>query len=89
MGATEKIAQFIVDTRYEGIPRDVVEKAKRTALDCIGAALAGVGEPVSQTITDYVSRLSSPSQASVFGAAQSFGCRCCSRQRHYRSRAGL
>ena len=34
MGATEKIAQFIVDTRYEGIPRDAVEKAKRTALDC-------------------------------------------------------
>jgi len=52
MGATEKIAQFIVDTSYEGIPRDAVEKAKRSALDCIGAALAGVGEPVSQTITD-------------------------------------
>jgi 2-methylcitrate dehydratase PrpD len=68
MGATEKIAGFIVDTDYEDMPRDAVEKAKRTALDCLGAALAGVGEPVSQTITDYVKKLGGPPQASIFGA---------------------
>ena len=68
MGATEKIAGFIVDTGYEDIPRDAVEKAKRTALDCLGAALAGVVEPVSQAITGYVTKLGGPSQASVFGA---------------------
>jgi len=44
MGATEKIARFIVDTSYEDIPRDAIEKAERTALDCLGAALAGVVE---------------------------------------------
>ena len=68
MGATEKMAQFIVDTSFEGIPRDAIEKTKRTALDCIGAALAGVGEPVSQTITGYATKLGGPAQASVFGA---------------------
>jgi 2-methylcitrate dehydratase PrpD len=68
MGATEKIARFIVDAGYEDIPRDAVEKAKRTALDCLGAALAGVAEPVSQTITGYVTNLGGPPQASVFGA---------------------
>jgi len=68
MGASEKIAQFIVETSFEGIPRDAIEKAKRTALDCIGAALAGVGEPVSQTITGYTTKLGGPAQASVFGA---------------------
>jgi 2-methylcitrate dehydratase PrpD len=68
MGATEKIARFIVETDYEDIPRDAVEKAKRTALDCLGAALAGVVEPVSQTITGYVTKLGGPPQASVFGA---------------------
>ncbi|HSF58627.1 MAG TPA: MmgE/PrpD family protein [Candidatus Binatia bacterium] len=67
MGATEKIARFIVETGYEEIPRDAVEKAKRTALDCLGAALAGVAEPVSQTITAYVTKLGGPSQASLFG----------------------
>jgi 2-methylcitrate dehydratase PrpD len=68
MGATEKIAQFIVETSFEGIPRDAIEKAKRTALDCIGAALAGIGEPVSQTITGYATKLGGPAQAFVFGA---------------------
>jgi 2-methylcitrate dehydratase PrpD len=68
MGATEKIARFIVDTNFDDLPRDIVEKAKRTALDCVGAALAGVVEPVSQTITGYVTKLCSPPQASVFGA---------------------
>jgi 2-methylcitrate dehydratase PrpD len=68
MGATEKIARFVVDSDYENIPGDAVEKAKRTALDCVGAALAGVTEPVSQTITGYVTTLGGPPQASVFGA---------------------
>jgi 2-methylcitrate dehydratase PrpD len=68
MAATEKIARFIVGIGYENIPGDAVEKAKRTALDCLGAALAGVVEPVGQTITGYVTKLGGPPQASVFGA---------------------
>jgi len=68
MGATEKIAEFIVDIDYKSLPREVVEKAKRSALDCMGAALAGVSEPVSQTVTSYVSKLGGPPQASVYGA---------------------
>ena len=68
MGATEKIARFLVDTDYADIPRNAVDKAKRSALDCVGAALAGVAEPVSQTITGYVTKLGGPPQASVFGA---------------------
>ena len=69
MGATEQIARFIVTTTYESLPRDAVERAKRTALDCIGAALAGVGEPVSQTMTGYARTLGGADEASVFGAA--------------------
>jgi 2-methylcitrate dehydratase PrpD len=68
MGATEKIARFIAGADFDDIPRDAVEKAKRTALDCMGAALAGVNEPVSQTIVGYVTKLGGPPQASVFGA---------------------
>jgi 2-methylcitrate dehydratase PrpD len=68
MGATEKIARFVVDTDYKNLPRDAVEKAKRTALDCMGAALAGVAEPVSQTVTCYVTKLGGTPQSSVFGA---------------------
>src|SRR5262245_5217585 len=68
MGATEKIATFIVGTSYECIPRDAVDKAKRTALDCLGAALAGVTEPVSQAIAGYVTKLGGAPQASLLSA---------------------
>ncbi|HEX5608393.1 MAG TPA: MmgE/PrpD family protein [Candidatus Binatia bacterium] len=68
MGATEKIAQFIVETSFESIPRNAIEKTKRTTLDCLGAALAGVSEPVSQAVTGYATKLGGPAQASVFGA---------------------
>jgi 2-methylcitrate dehydratase PrpD len=68
MGATEKIARFVVNTSYEDIPRDAVDKAKRTALDCLGAALAGVTEPVSQAIAGYVTKLGGAPQASLLGA---------------------
>jgi 2-methylcitrate dehydratase PrpD len=67
MGATENIARFVVNTSYQDIPGDAVEKAKRTALDCLGATLAGVAEPVSQTIIGYIAKLGGPPQASVIG----------------------
>lgn len=68
MGATEKIAQFVVNARFTNIPGDVAEKAKRTALDCLAASLAGITEPVSQTVSAYVKSLAGPAQASVLGA---------------------
>src|SRR5499427_9939064 len=68
MGATEKIATFVVNTSYEDIPRDAVDKAKRTALECLGAALAGVTEPVSQAIAGYVTKLGGAPQASLLSA---------------------
>src|SRR5512144_1388206 len=68
MSATEQIARFVVETKYENLPPTAGEKAKRTALDCLGAALAGVAEPVSQTIAAYVKKVSGPAHASLFGA---------------------
>jgi 2-methylcitrate dehydratase PrpD len=72
MGATEKIARFIVENDYEDIPRDAVEKAKRTTLDCMGVALAGVAEPVSQTITGYVTKLGGPPRHPYLTLASKF-----------------
>src|SRR5205809_1404854 len=40
-GNTEVIARFVSDLKYEDIPREVVERAKRQILDVIGVALAG------------------------------------------------
>ena len=90
MGATEKIARFIVETDYEDIPRDAVEKAKRTTLDCMGAALAGVAEPVSQTITGYVTKARRAVPGiPIWRWPQSFGSRGCPGQWRHCPRPGL
>ena len=43
---TEVIARFVSDLKYEDIPREVVERAKRQILDVIGVALAGSTQEV-------------------------------------------
>ncbi|MBB2886154.1 MULTISPECIES: MmgE/PrpD family protein [Pseudomonas] len=43
-----RLAQFCVDTRFEELPAELVEQAKRHILDTFGAALAGAGSDVAR-----------------------------------------
>lgn len=43
-----RLAQFCVDTRFEDLPAELVEQAKRHILDTFGAALAGAGSDVAR-----------------------------------------
>src|SRR3984957_8406086 len=40
-GLTKSVAEFIVNTKYEDIPQDVLELGKKSILDAFGLALAG------------------------------------------------
>src|ERR1700716_1972240 len=40
-GVTQYIGKFVVDTRFESIPKDVIELGKKSILDGLGLALAG------------------------------------------------
>ncbi len=65
--STEKIAGYIVDTKYEQIPDEAVDVAKKLILDTLGVALAGCNEPVSKLITEYVNEEESRPEAGVIG----------------------
>ena len=52
--ATQKLAEFVVNTPYEKIPEDVRLAAKRSILDCLGVTLAAVDDPGSKLITEFV-----------------------------------
>jgi 2-methylcitrate dehydratase PrpD len=43
-----RLAQFCVDTRFEDLPAELVEQAKRHILDTFGATLAGAGSDVAR-----------------------------------------
>lgn len=51
---TQKIINFVCDTRYEDIPPVAVENAKARILDCIGVTIKGGTESVGTVIQEFV-----------------------------------
>ena len=59
-GLTRYIADFIVRTKYEDIPADVIALGKKTLLDGFGLALAGSASPAGPIVRQYVATLGAP-----------------------------
>ncbi len=64
---TETLATFIVETGFDDIPPEVVERAKHHILDGIGVMLAGSTHPISRRVMNHVRSLGGTPQASVVG----------------------
>ena len=62
---TEKIAQFIAETRYEHIPGEAVRIAKRAILDWVGVTIAGANEPITRLLFEHVQRMKAVGEAGV------------------------
>jgi 2-methylcitrate dehydratase PrpD len=67
MGATETLAQFIIDTHYETLPKEVVSAAKIGILDGVANMLAGATQPLAAVISAYVQQLGGAPLCSVVG----------------------
>ena len=67
-GLTKSVAEFIVNTKYETIPADVIELGKKSILDGFGLALAGSASTMGPIARQYVQSFGSmESKASVIG----------------------
>lgn len=67
MKTTEVIARFVTDLKYESIPREVLDRAKRQILDLIGVALAGSTQLVGKLVADFVKRTGGTPDCTVWG----------------------
>ena len=56
-GLTRYISEFIVNTRYEDIPENVVTLGKKTILDGFGLALAGSASVIGPIVRQYIAAL--------------------------------
>lgn len=65
---TETLARFVVEAKYEGLPREVVDLAKLYTLNCIGHMLAGINERASRIVVQHVREGGGTPQAGVVGA---------------------
>jgi 2-methylcitrate dehydratase PrpD len=69
-GLTRYVAEFIVNTRYEGIPAEVVTLGKKTLLDGFGLALAGSASVVAPVVRQYIGTLGlTAKSATVIGTS--------------------
>lgn len=77
------LARFVVNTKYEDLPADVVEVAKKEIFDTIAATIGGSGWEASPKIAQLAAEMGGTPQASIFmyggkvslpTAAFAFGC---------------
>ncbi|MBO8141110.1 MAG: MmgE/PrpD family protein [Firmicutes bacterium] len=64
---TKKVAEFIVDTNFEHIPRDVIEGSRAFFYDGLGVALCGAKQDCSRMVRDFVAACGGRPEASVLG----------------------
>lgn len=62
---TQKIVDFILDTRFEDIPAEAVQNAKGRVLDSIGVSFPGWKEPHGKVLTEYIEDVGGNPQASI------------------------
>jgi 2-methylcitrate dehydratase PrpD len=66
-GLTKYVCEFVVNTRYEDIPPEVLELGKKSLLDEFGNALAGSCSEHRHAVLEYVQSLGSNGKASIIG----------------------
>lgn len=68
MGATEELAQFACELRFDRISKEAVDWAKDSILDCIGVALAGTQEDAGKIVTEYARSAGGSPESGVLAA---------------------
>ena len=66
---TESLVQFVVDTRMEDLPTEVIETSKKCFLDWIGVAFGGMEDLSIKIMIDLIKEIGGKRQASVLGYA--------------------
>jgi 2-methylcitrate dehydratase PrpD len=67
MGVTKELVTFLLVTRFQDFPREVVDRGKELMIDFIGGALGGSQTRVSNIMTEYVKEKDAISEAGVIG----------------------
>jgi 2-methylcitrate dehydratase PrpD len=70
-GLTEYVGRFIVSTKYEDIPQDVIELGKKSILDGLGLALAGSRAQTGAICRAYIAQLGiCDGKATIIGSSK-------------------
>jgi 2-methylcitrate dehydratase PrpD len=74
LDTTRRLVDFILDTNYEDIPKDVMERAKMMILDNLGVQLAAAAFPLGKIIKGYLNDQGGREQSTVVGLGLKTSC---------------
>lgn len=66
---TRTIAEFVIDTRTEDLPIDVLVRARAALIDTVGVGLAGSIEPAGEIALKWAKEIDARPQATLWGTA--------------------
>jgi 2-methylcitrate dehydratase PrpD len=69
-GVTERLAQWVVETRWEVLQPSVVHQVKRSLMNFFAVALTGCREPTIETALQTLAAFSGGRQAAVIGRSE-------------------
>src|SRR5690606_37693870 len=72
MSVTEELAAYVVGSKFESIPQDVKDEAKRAIFNYLGCALGGSIEPALDVAIRTLAPFSGNATASVLGRTERF-----------------
>jgi len=67
MEVTKQLADFLVKTKLEDIPPQIVQRGKELFLDFIGGSLPGTVTPTGKIAMDYVKEMGAKPEAAIIG----------------------
>ena len=74
MSVAQELAKYVIDSNFQDLPSDVVEKTKRFLLDTLGCAIGGYGSDTSRIIQEVIKQSNGPRGATVIGSGLKTSC---------------
>lgn len=72
--STKLISEFIANTRYGDLPKEVVNETKRIILDSIGCMVGGYPTEIGKIAISYVRKLGGNPQSTIVGLGEKTSC---------------
>ena len=51
---TQKLAEFVIDTKLSDVPQEALDGARNALIDSIGCALAGTQEEICRIVVSFL-----------------------------------
>jgi 2-methylcitrate dehydratase PrpD len=74
MGVTRDLADFVVNTSFDNLPKEVIEHAKVCVLDWLGSALAGSRETPAKIVTSVIEEVGGRKESTIIGTRIKTSC---------------